>query len=207
MTAAYTLVDLSELDEKTKNRLLEDANAGGGQYGVRVVEEVVNGGARAPIYGYYRDGPDADRWAKAKKDLGISADDVDDSEVVPAQPDINDPRREAALREAAAISAMNEAERLRNNAARSVAEVTGEDEEGADRVASDTTGTAADNTHTANIVDDTLARDATNEAATAEPNTAKPTQESTLNTADKDTDTDNDPTSTPRRRQTNRAPR
>jgi hypothetical protein len=108
MTAAYTLVDLSDVEPDVRKKLIEDANAGGGTYGIQVVEEVINGGARAPIYGYYRDGPFHERWDKAKKDLGLSASDVADGDVLPAQPDVvGDARRESVLREQAATAAAN----------------------------------------------------------------------------------------------------
>lgn len=184
MAAAYTLVDLSDLDPKVQKQLLEDANAGGGQYGLRVVEEVINGGARAPIYGYYHSGPDAELWDTAKKDLGITASDVDDGEVLPQQPDATDPQRAALLREQARLSANNEAERLRASAARNVADVTGEDV--ADVLGGD--GAGVNPTHMSNIMDDTLSPDATNraeEAGSAEEAAAASEGKTTKNKAPK----------------------
>ncbi len=157
-SAAYTLVDLSDLDDETRKDIIEDASAGGGNYGVRVVEEVVNGGASAPLYGYYKDGPDAERWAKAKKELGISATEVDDGEVSSgAGGPSTDPRREAALREAAAQRVEAEADRIRAGEDAEVAAITGE--ETSVRAGANS---ATDN-HTTNIVDSTLDSDAENE--------------------------------------------
>ena len=163
--AAYTLVDMSALDEDTRKDIIEDAAAGGGQYGVRVVEEVINGGARAPIYGYYHDGPDADRWAQAKKDLGLSAAEGDDAEARAAATGatVDDPRREAALRQAAEEKARADAERQRLAEDGEVERITG-------------------TTHASNIVDDTLAEDAENEVNdvdSAEEQSTRPTRRNT----------------------------
>jgi len=95
--AAYSLVDLSDLPRDIRDELIADAGAGGGNYGLRVVEEVHNGPAIAPIYGYYH--VDEERWTQAKKDLGIGSTDVDDATV--AAGTATDPRTEAMLREAA----------------------------------------------------------------------------------------------------------
>lgn len=157
--AAYTLVDLSDLDEELRKDIILDASEGGGIYGVRVVEEAVNGGARAPIYGVYNDGPDAERWAAAKDKLGLSGEQVDDSEIYQgAGVEVTDPRREAALRQAAAEQATGEAERLRSAERTEVAAITGDDDD--DAAARRTP--ALD--HPANIVDPD-AIDADNEAS------------------------------------------
>lgn len=157
--AAYTLVDLSDLDDELRKDIILDASEGGGIYGVRVVEEAVNGGARAPIYGVYNDGPDADRWAKAKDKLGISGEQVDDSEVYTgAGVEVFDPRKEAALRQAAAEKALGDAEALRSAERDEVAAITGDTDE-------DATARRVPNLdHTANIVDPG-AIDAENEAS------------------------------------------
>ena len=47
--AAYKLVNLYDLPVEIQ----EDAAIGGGEYGVKVVEESVNGPVRGPLYGYY----------------------------------------------------------------------------------------------------------------------------------------------------------
>lgn len=157
--AAYTLVDLSDLDKELREDIILDANEGGGIYGVRVVEEAINGGARAPIYGVYNDGPDADRWSKAKDKLGLSGEQVDDSEVYGGSGiEVADPRREAALRQAAAEKALGDAEALRSAERNEVAAITGDsDEDAAARRAP-----ALD--HSSNIVDPG-AIDAENEAS------------------------------------------
>lgn len=130
--AAYRLVDLSDLDDDLRKDIILDANEGGGIYGIRVVEESVNGGARAPIYGVYNEGPDADRWGKAKEKLGISGEEVDDSEVYSgAGVEVTDARKEAALREAAAQKAEQDANALRSAEAADVRSITGDDDEDA----------------------------------------------------------------------------
>jgi hypothetical protein len=169
--AAYTLVDLSDVDEKVRKDIIEDANAGGANYGVRVVEESVNGGARAPIYGVYDTGPDHDRWVEAKKDLKLSATEVGDDEVYTGAggPEVSDPRREAALREAAAQRAEGEADRIRSGEIDAVQAITGDtDEDAAARRGRHAPGGTTGHDHTQNIVDDTLSEEATNEASEAQ---------------------------------------
>lgn len=160
--AAYTLVDISELPDEIRDDIIEDANAGGGQYGIRVVEESVNGGARAPIYGYYRDGEDAERWTKAKKKFNLSAAEVDDGDVVGAGVDITDPRREAAIREGAAQRAEQQADRIRAGEDAEVEAITG------DKLGVRAGADSATDGHAQNIVDTTLDPNSTNEAADAE---------------------------------------
>ena len=156
---AYTLVDLSDLDKELREDIILDASEGGGIYGVRVVEEAVNGGARAPIYGVYSDGPDAERWAEAKDKLGLSGEQVDDSEAyASAGIEVTDPRREAALRQAASEKALGEAEALRSAERTEVAAITGDDDEDA------TARRVPTLDHPANIVDPG-AIDAENEAS------------------------------------------
>lgn len=163
--AAYTLVDMSDLDEDVRKEIVEDAAAGGGNYGIRVVEESINGGARAPIYGYYKDGPDADRWEEAKKQFGLSAAEGDDAEArAAASGEVTDPRREAALRQAAEERARADADALRSREDAEVERISGQ-------------------THSSNIVDDTLAKDAENEVSDADPadaeETTRPTRRNT----------------------------
>lgn len=162
---AYTLLDISELDEELRKDIIEDARAGGGLYGVRVVEESIFGGASAPIYGVYKDGPDADRWAKAKKELGISGSEIADGDVVAGAGavEITDPRREAALREQAAQRVEAEAARIRAGEDAEVARITGEEVD-------NTAGVDAQSRMEprANTTDPTLDPNAENEAANAE---------------------------------------
>lgn len=164
--AAYSLLDLSDLDDDLRKDIIEDAHAGGGVYGIRVVEESVNGPARAPIYGVYKDGPDADRWSDAKKELGIDGTEIDDSEVYKGAGATGleaDPRREALLREQAAQTAEAEADRIRSGERAAVEEIAGEGSTDLRAPAS-----VARLDHSANIVDETLDPNATNEAANAE---------------------------------------
>lgn len=124
---AYTLVDINSIeDDELRKDIILDASEGGGIYGIRVVEESVNGSIRAPIYGYYNGTEFEDRWNDAKDKLGLSGEEVDDA-AVRAGPDITDPRREAALREQAVESAATDAERQRAAEDADVAAVTGGD--------------------------------------------------------------------------------
>ncbi len=166
--AAYTLVDLSDLHPDLQKDIIADANEGAGAYGIRVVEESVNGPARAPIYGYYNDGPDAERWAAAKKELDIEGAEVADGDVyTSAGIEINDAAREAALREQAAARALAEAEAIRTAEDRDVSAITGDtdDQPAPTRI--------PPQTHHGNIIDEGLAEDATNEAADAENRTTE----------------------------------
>lgn len=166
--AAYSLLDLSELDEDLRKDIIEDAHAGGGVYGIRVVEESVNGPARAPIYGVYKEGPDADRWSDAKKELGISGSEIDDSEVYAGVGSrlVPDERREALLREQAAQRAEAEADAIRSGERAAVEEIAGEGS--ADLRIPAPAPSIARMDHPINQVDPTLDPNATNEAANAE---------------------------------------
>lgn len=168
--AAYTLVDLSALHEETRKDILADALEGGGTYGIRVVEESVNGGARAPIFGVYNEGPDADKWTEAKKELGLDGTEIPDGEVRPLDIEITDPRREAALREAAAQRAAGEADRIRAGETEALREIVGDDaDEGRESPTPNMSAnrSGATDGHTTNIVDSTLSQDAENEAGNA----------------------------------------
>lgn len=164
---AYTLVDLSGLHPETRKDIMLDAGAGGGTYGIRVVEEAVNGGSRAPIYGYYKNGPDAERWDGAKKELGIDADEIPDGEVKPIDVEVIDPRREAALREAAAQRAAGEADRIRAGEVEAIRSITGDEDGESPTPNMSATRSGATDHHTTNIVDSTLSEDATNDASEA----------------------------------------
>lgn len=173
---AYTYVDISELDDDLRKDIIEDANAGGGLYGIRVVEESIFGGARAPIYGVYNDGPDAERWAAAKKELDLSSSTIGDDQIAPVGIEVTDPRREAAIREAAAQRVEAEAARIRASEDAEIEAIT--------HGSPDQTAAPALN-HTANIVDDTLAADAENEAGSAENQEAPSTSKKSTNKAPK----------------------
>jgi len=164
--AAYTLVDLSDLHEETRKDIIEDAYAGGGVYGVRVVEESVNGAARAPLFGVYKMGQDASRWEDAKKELGLGSTEVGDDEVTPyVDVEVVDPRREAALREAAAQRAYAEGDRIRSGEAEAIRDIVGEDaDEGRTAHTPNASAhrTGATDGHPTNIVDTTLDEDAEN---------------------------------------------
>lgn len=167
--AAYTLVDLSDLDDDLRKDIVEDATAGGGLYGIRVVEESVNGGARSPIFGVYKDGPDADRWTQAKKDLEITGTTVDDSEAYAGTGiEVTDPLRAAALREAAAQKADALADSIRAGENDALAAITGDTDEEATDVRNRDRGRRVGGDHPQNIVDTGLDTDATNEVADAE---------------------------------------
>jgi hypothetical protein len=177
---AYTLVDLSDLEDDLRKDIIQDAREGGGTYGIRVVEESVNGGARAPIYGVYNDGPDADRWTDAKKTLGIDSEEADDATVYAgAGVEVTDPRKVAALRGAAAENAARDAESLRTAENADVAAITGDEDGEGERQSSRPT----DLDHPANIVDPGVI-DAENEASLAE-NQASADEEASTTTRSK----------------------
>jgi uncharacterized protein YuzE len=124
---AYTLVDINSIDdEELRKDIILDASEGGGIYGIRVVEESVNGAIRAPIYGYYNGTEFEDRWNDAKEKLGLAGEEVDDSEVRSTGPDVTDAEREAALREQAEKDSSAAAEAQRVAEEKEVAAVTGE---------------------------------------------------------------------------------
>lgn len=163
--AAYTLVDLSDLHPETRKDIIRDAYEGAGLYGVRVVEESVNGGARAPIFGVYNDGEDAERWTAAKKELKLGSSEVDDDTVITGDVDVNDPRREAAIREAAAQAANAEADAIRAGEAEAIASIVGDDADAGDERQPPNRSaqrTGATDGHPTNIVDATLSEDAEN---------------------------------------------
>lgn len=127
--AAYALVDLSELHEETRKDIIADALEGGGTYGIRVVEEAINGAARAPLFGVYLDGPDAEKWANAKKELGLGVVELKEGERPGDIVETLDPRRETALREAAAQAANAQADKIRAGEAEAIAAIVGEENE------------------------------------------------------------------------------
>lgn len=123
--AAYFLVDLTELDAETRKELIEDAQAGGGEYGLQVVEIVHNGPAQSPIYGVYNF--NQEKWDAAKEEFGISSSDVADEEVHGGDPDNTDPRMQAAIHQAAAEEAQRIADKVNAGEAANVAEIVGAD--------------------------------------------------------------------------------
>jgi hypothetical protein len=56
-------------DDELRKDIILDASEGGGIYGIRVVEESVNGPIRAPIYGYYNGTEFEDRWNSPRTSL------------------------------------------------------------------------------------------------------------------------------------------
>lgn len=84
--AAYFVVNLNELEPSFRQQVLEDAEVGGMEFGVRVVEEIHNGPARSAIYGVYKTVQDGDgkvlsddegKWNAAKAEYNVP-DSVDD---------------------------------------------------------------------------------------------------------------------------------
>lgn len=67
---AYRHVDISCIPDEHRDEILGDADGGGAEFGLQVVEIVHNGPAQAPIYGVYAH--NEDRWAAAKNDFGFS---------------------------------------------------------------------------------------------------------------------------------------
>lgn len=76
--AAYVVVDLTGLEPEVRQEIMEDAFAGGGEYGIRVVEETVNGSVRVPIFGVYD--YEAQKWEEAKAEFNITAADASDED-------------------------------------------------------------------------------------------------------------------------------
>lgn len=76
--AAYFIVDTSSLPDEHRAEILEDAFDGGSQFGLKIVEEYINGPARQPVYGVYY-GEDEKKWEEAKADFGFAAEEADDS--------------------------------------------------------------------------------------------------------------------------------
>jgi len=114
--AAYFLVDLTLLSAEDAKLIIEDAAMGGGEFGVRVVEEVHNGPASQPIYGVYYDvvpgTGDETKWNAAKAEFGISVDELGVEKTEEEQLAEME-AEEARLRAAAASDAEAEAERVR----------------------------------------------------------------------------------------------
>lgn len=100
---AYTKVDLSRFTPEQRAILIEDAATGGAEYGIRVVEEVINGGASFPLYGWYHTDEVADKkWTEAREELGISDEEIDEDQ-------LDEAARVSADAEAARIRAAEEA--------------------------------------------------------------------------------------------------
>ncbi|TXH45945.1 MAG: hypothetical protein E6Q97_30580 [Desulfurellales bacterium] len=74
---AYRHVDLSQFSDDIRAEIIGDAEAGGREFGIVMVEVVHNGPAQTPIYGVYNHAEE--QWAQAKVELGIeeAATDVD----------------------------------------------------------------------------------------------------------------------------------
>lgn len=69
--AAYFLIDIHRLPPEARREVIEDAAAGGGTYGVQVVEIAHNGPATQAIYGVYYDTAGTNRWRAGKtEDVG-----------------------------------------------------------------------------------------------------------------------------------------
>lgn len=138
--AAYSLVDLGSLNSQFRREVVEDAEAGGGEFGVRVVEEAHNGPARSPIYGYYHDVLAADgvtvlsndetKWNEAKAKFDVEEVDEDDDDV------------EERLRRSAAEGADETAEKVRLAEDARVAAVTKEDPKTAEQQAAEAAAAA-----------------------------------------------------------------
>lgn len=89
--AAYFLIDIMALEPRFRQEVMEDAETGGDEFGVKIVEEVHNGPARTAIYGVYKQvknkageviADDEGKWEKAKAAFNVpdGADDEDEEE-------------------------------------------------------------------------------------------------------------------------------
>lgn len=100
--AAYVIVDLSTIEDgEVRQMILDDANAGGAGFGIRIVEAFQNGPATTSIYGYYKSpNPDEENWNETKAEYGLSVDAAEAAD-------------DNAVREAAAGTAQSEADLAR----------------------------------------------------------------------------------------------
>lgn len=67
---AYRHVDISCIPEELREEILVDANAGGKDFGITVVEIAHNGPAQTNIYGVYKDAEEL--WLEAQVEYGFS---------------------------------------------------------------------------------------------------------------------------------------
>lgn len=111
--AAYTLVDLSDLEPEVRAEIIEDAYAGGGEFGIKVVEETVSGSVRTPIFGFYDF--EAHLWDEAKEAFGIKSNGASDEE-------------EARIRAGAAQATEAEADTVREAEEAEIRRIAGDDE-------------------------------------------------------------------------------
>lgn len=66
---AYRHVDITCIPEEHREEILSDADAGGKDFGLVVVEIAHNGPAQTNIYGVYKH--DEERWLEAQAELGF----------------------------------------------------------------------------------------------------------------------------------------
>lgn len=111
-SAAYSIINLAAFAESVHEELVEDAAAGGKIYGVRVVEEYINGPVRQVVYGVYH--VDQELWEEAKAQLGIEEEALEAEE-----PD------EEALRKEAEAKAADDADRLEKARTAQIEKVVG----------------------------------------------------------------------------------
>lgn len=97
---AYRHVDLSQFSEDIRAEIIGDAEAGGREFGVVMVEVVHNGPAQTPIYGVYSHAEE--QWAGAKAELGI--------EEASTDVDLTAEASEVASQQAEAMAAAENAE-------------------------------------------------------------------------------------------------
>lgn len=79
--AAYSVVDITKFPADVQEALVADAANGATLYGLRVVEEYINGPARSAVYGVYNGGEDEGKWKAALAEIGESADDADEEAI------------------------------------------------------------------------------------------------------------------------------
>ena len=77
-TAAYRVIDIESIPEEHREQIMDDANGGGGLFGLRVVEIAINGPAQFPIYGVYD--VDDEKWGDAQEDFGFTEKTCDSDE-------------------------------------------------------------------------------------------------------------------------------
>ena len=107
--AAYRHVDINCIPEEHREEILGDADAGGKDFGLVVVEIVHNGPAQSNIYGVYTQ--DEERWLEAQADFGFEEANTAVDLTSDAQAKAEAAAEEARLREEAELAAVEDAKK------------------------------------------------------------------------------------------------
>ena len=98
--SAYRHVDTNCIPDEAREEILSDANAGGKDFGLQIVEIAHNGPAQTNIYGVYKH--DEERWLEAQAAFGF--------EEANTEVDLTAEAEAKAQADAAAAKAKEEAE-------------------------------------------------------------------------------------------------